>query len=126
VSSGKSVLEGLRIFVVEDEIAVLLMVEDMLAMLGCKVAASCSHVGPALTTAQSGEFEAAVLDINIGGEPVYPVAEALAARNVPIVFSTGYGVAGVEAVWRDRPILQKPYRTKQLAHALKRALQIVR
>jgi CheY-like chemotaxis protein len=122
VSRGTGGLEGLRVFVVEDEAAVLLMVEDMLATLGCEVAVSASQLGSALEAAPTGDFEVAVLDINVGGELVYPVAEALKARRVPMVFSTGYGTSGVEAPWHEWPILQKPYRLEQLADALRRAL----
>jgi CheY-like chemotaxis protein len=125
MSKGKndSLLRGLRVLIVEDEIAILLLVEELLASLGCKVAATACHIAPAFATARDGAFDAAVLDINIAGETVYPVAEALVARNVPIVFSTGYGVQGVEAAWRDWPILQKPYRAEQLADALKSAIR---
>lgn len=91
MSGGKVALEGLRVFVVEDEFAVLLLVEDMLVQLGCAVVASVSRIAPALEIARSGAFDAAVLDINVAGEAIYPVVEILASRNVPIAFSTGYG-----------------------------------
>jgi CheY-like chemotaxis protein len=122
VSKSEIELCGIRVFVVEDEFAVLLMVEDILGMLGCKLAASASHIGPALEAARDGAFDVAVLDINIAGDMVYPVAEVLATRKVPIVFSTGYGVAGVEEAWRVWPILQKPYRPADLGSALRQAL----
>ncbi len=122
MSGGKVALEGLRVFVVEDEFAVLLLVEDMLVQLGCAVVASVSRIAPALEIARSGAFDAAVLDINVAGEAIYPVVEILASRNVPIAFSTGYGAAGVAAAWRAWPILQKPYSAEQLAHALLQAI----
>lgn len=122
MSKGDSGLHGLRVLIVEDEIAILLLVEEMLTALGCRVATTACHIAPALAAARDGAFDAAVLDINIAGETVYPVAEALVARNVPVVFSTGYGVQGVDVAWRDWPILQKPYRSEQLADALKGAM----
>lgn len=107
---------------VEDEFAVLLMVEDMLVELGCRVAGSASRLSDAVEQARTLDADAAVLDVNIHNQPVYPVAEVLAARNVPIVFSTGYGTSGMEARWRSYPILQKPYRAEELAAALRQAL----
>jgi CheY-like chemotaxis protein len=115
-------LKGLRVFIVEDEFAVLLMLEDILAELGCEVAASASRLAPALAAAGAQAFDAALLDINLAGEMVYPVAEALSARNVPIVFATGYGIAGVCEAWRHWPVLQKPYRPSDLAKALRQAV----
>jgi CheY-like chemotaxis protein len=111
-------LKGLRVFVVEDEFAVLLMLEDILAEFGCEVAATASRLDAALTAAVGEAFDAALLDINLAGELVYPVAETLLARKVPIVFATGYGVAGVSEAWRHCPVLQKPFRPSELADAL--------
>ncbi len=121
MKAGFSNLEGLRVFVVEDEFIVLIMLENMLAELGCEIVGSASRLAQALGMISDRAIDAAVLDINLGGTEVYPVAEALAARNVPIVFSTGYGYAGVSAPWRSRPILQKPFHPHQLAAALTQA-----
>jgi CheY-like chemotaxis protein len=115
-------LSGVRVFVVEDEFAVLLLVEDMLAELGCTLAGTASRMPDAVRMAQELGLDAAVLDVNINGQSVSPVAEVLSSRGVPIVFSTGYGVSGIEARWRDRPVLQKPYRVEDLAEALGSAL----
>ena len=97
------------------------MLEDILAELGCEVAASASRLEPALAAAGAQAFDAALLDINLAGEMVYPVAEALVARKVPIVFSTGYGIAGVCEAWRGWPVLQKPYRLADIGAALVKA-----
>jgi CheY-like chemotaxis protein len=112
----------MRVFVVEDEFAVLLLVEDMLAELGCVLAGTASRIQDAVAKAGALELDAAVLDVNINGAPVTPVAEVLVARGVPIVFSTGYGRSGIDPSWRDRPVLQKPYRLEELAAALQQAL----
>lgn len=112
----------MRVLVVEDEFAVLLLVEDMLAELGCEIAGTASRLEEAVTLARTLDFDAAVLDVNLNGQPVSPVAEIVAERGVPIVFSTGYGRSGLEPRWRDRPVLQKPYRVEELAAALKDAL----
>jgi CheY-like chemotaxis protein len=114
-------LQGLRVLAVEDEFIVHVMLEDMLAELGCEIVGSASRVTDALGMIPSLKLDAAVLDINIGGAKVYPVAQALAERDVPLVFATGYGKAGISDAWRNRPIVQKPYHLHQLADALARA-----
>lgn len=117
-------LKGVRVFVVEDEFAVLLLVEDMLVELGCEIAGTASRMQEALALAGKLAFDAAVLDVNINGEPVSPVAEIVAARGAPLVFSTGYGRSGLDPRWRDRPVLQKPYRIEDFATALQDALGV--
>ena len=121
-NSDQSNLKGIRVFVVEDEFAVLMLMEDMLMELGCELVGSASRMAEAIEGAQNSGCDAAVLDVNINGQPIDPVAEVLATRHVPMVFSTGYGRTGVSARWRDHQVLQKPYRVEELAAALTRAL----
>jgi CheY-like chemotaxis protein len=123
VSVQSASLRGLRVLVVEDEFPILLMLEDMLTELGCVVAGSASRVAAALELLKAELPAAAVLDVNVAGEEVYPVAEILAANGVPFVFSTGYGASGVHAPWSSRPILQKPFRIDQLENALATAVR---
>jgi CheY-like chemotaxis protein len=111
-------LKGLRVFVVEDEFAVLLLIEDMLSELECELVGSTSRVAEAIRMLRDCSPDVAVLDVNVAGEPVYPVAEYLAGRDVPVVFSTGYGDGSLGERWRSRPVLQKPYVLDQLAAAL--------
>jgi CheY-like chemotaxis protein len=108
----------LRILVVEDEMLVAMNIEDMLLELGHEVAGLASRLGPALALAKEGRFDAAMLDVNLAGEPSFPVADLLAERKIPFLFATGYGRAGIEERFRDRPILQKPFRASELAAAL--------
>ena len=115
-------LQGLRVSVVEDETLVAILLEDMLADLGCEVLWTAHRVPKALDLVAQSTPDAAVLDVNIAGDEVYPVAEALAARNVPIVFATGYGARGLTDAWRDRPIVQKPFHLEHLSQGLLRAL----
>ena len=93
-------LAGLRAFVVEDEALVLLTLEDMLADLGCQVVVSAQHVEHALRLAPDAAVDIALLDVNVGGVRIDPVAQVLATRGIPIVFVTGYEAlalpAGVE------------------------------
>jgi two-component SAPR family response regulator len=82
-----------KVMIVEDEALVAMMVEDMLGDLGCEVAGSFGAVRDALAWlgGDNPAPDGAVLDVNIGGEMVFPVAEQLRERGVPFVFATGYG-----------------------------------
>jgi CheY-like chemotaxis protein len=114
-----AVLADLSVFVVEDESLVLMNLEDMLAELGCRL------VGPALRLDQAQAMleaaaaaDIAVLDVNIGGHVIFPFAEQLKARGVPLVLATGYGRDGLPEAWRDVTVLSKPYGFDDLAQAL--------
>jgi len=114
----KSDAAGLRLMVAEDEFHVLLLVEDLLESLGCEVTERASNLAQAVACARTCEVDAALLDINLAGERIYPAAEILRARNIPMVFATGYGAQGVEPAWRGYAILQKPFLIEQLERAL--------
>jgi CheY-like chemotaxis protein len=115
-------LQGLRVSVVEDETMVAILLEDMLVDLGCEVLWTAHRVAKALDLVAGSNPDAAILDVNIAGDMVYPVAEALAARGIPFVFTTGYGVRGVADDWRDRPIVQKPFQVEHVSRGLLSAL----
>jgi CheY-like chemotaxis protein len=103
-----------RILVVEDEVLIGKLLEDMLADLGYQVAATASRVEDAVRLARETEIDGAILDVNINGQDVYPVAEVLAERGVPFVFATGYGERGLPAPYQQRPALQKPFQQEAL------------
>ena len=115
-------LNGLRVIVVEDETLLAMLLEDMLAELGCEVLWTAHRVGKALELMAQSTPDAAVLDVNIAGDPVYPVAQALIERDIPFVFATGYGTRGLDDSWRDRPIVQKPFQMEHLSRGLLAAL----
>ena len=115
-------LQGLRVAIVEDETMVAILLEDMLEELGCEVLWTAHRVGKALDLVTRTEPDAAVLDVNIAGDEVYPVAAALAERRVPFIFTTGYGTRGLSEQWRDRPIVQKPFQVEHLTDGLLIAL----
>lgn len=115
-------LEGLRVLVVEDEAMVAMMIEDILIDLGCVVVGPVAGVSAALRLLEAEPVDAAVLDVNLSGEKVFPVADRLAARGVPFLFSTGYGASGLEARHLDRPVLQKPYAPGRLGSVLSAVL----
>ena len=98
---------------------VAMNIEDMLLELGHEMAGLASRLGSALELVQEGAFDAAMLDVNLAGEPSFPVADALTARDVPFLFATGYGVQGIDERYRHHPVLQKPFRAADLARALK-------
>lgn len=115
-------LSGRRILVVEDEMLVLLNVEDLLADLGCKSVSAAATVDQALALIDAQAFDAAMIDVNLGGGKSYAVADALTARGVPFVFSTGYSGQSLNDDYRDRPVLGKPYRNADLVEVLARLL----
>ena len=118
-----STLVGRRILVVEDEMMIAMLVEDMLAELGCSVVGPAHALDVALNLARTEQgLDAALLDVNLGGQPVFAVADALREKGVPAIFSTGYGDAGLRDVDRGSQVLQKPFRAGDLAKALNAAL----
>lgn len=119
---GSGKLQGLNVFVVEDEALVALNLEDLLDDLGCTVIGPAMRLGKAKEMLD-GAFQAdvAILDVNIAGEPVFPIAEQLADKGIPIIFATGYGQAGLPASWHSNPILQKPYTMDDVIGSLSRA-----
>ena len=114
--------EGLKILVVEDESIVSFLLEDMLTDIGCEVLGHAAALGEAFTLFDKLRPQAAVLDVNLRGEMVYPFAEKLERDRVPFLFATGYGVAGMPERWQRWPVIQKPFQLKTLVGALDRAL----
>ena len=107
-----------RLLVVEDEYLIRMLLEDMLADLGYEVAAAVGTMAEASELAARGDFNAAILDVNLDGEEIYPVADILAARGLPFVFVTGYGERSLSEPYRGRPALQKPFQAEQLKAVL--------
>ena len=107
-----------RVLVVEDEYLIRMLLEDMLADLGYSVSEAVGTIAEARTIASGGAFDVAILDVNVDGEEIYPVADILAQRGLPFVFVTGYGEGSLPAKYRSRPSLQKPFQTEQLQTTL--------
>jgi len=116
-------LKDLRVLVVEDEALVALQLEDMLTELGCAVIGPASRVGQALELLGGEPVEVAVLDLNIAGELVYPVADELGNRGLPYIFVTAYGRSGLTEPYRGRPVLEKPFARRELLRAILDTLQ---
>ena len=114
---------GRRVFVVEDEALVLINLEDILEQLGWKVAAQAMRLTEAEQLATSVEaIDVAILDVNLGGARVFPVAQILRERGVPILFATGYGRDGLPPEWGDHAVIVKPYSQTEVEQALDRLL----
>src|SRR2546421_76001 len=111
-----------RVLVVEDEVMIRMMLEDMLGELGYTVTAEAARIDEALEATKTAEFDLAILDVNLDGQPISPVADALVARGTPFVFATGYGERGLPEPYRDRPTLKKPFQMEGLKQMLESAL----
>ena len=95
-----------------------MLLDGMLEDLGYTMTAEAGAIDEAVALAKQGEFDAAILDVNLNGQPITPVADILVKRGLPFVFSTGYDLRGVPEVYRTKPTLQKPFRSEALAQAL--------
>ncbi len=114
--------KGPRIFLVEDEALVGLLMRDILEDMGCTVTGPVSDLSEAIEMARAGGFDAAVLDVNLGGSFAYPLAELLQADGTPFVFLTGYAQDGIDERFGTAPILRKPIEREALETALRTAL----
>lgn len=123
LSPSKQAVSGLSVFVVEDEALVALNLEDMLDELGCRI------IGPAMRMDKAEQMldeefvaDVAILDVNIGGQKVFPLAHKLIDRGTPVVFATGYGRAGLPEEFHELPILQKPYTIEDVVSGIEVAV----
>ncbi|MEQ1754434.1 MAG: response regulator [Micropepsaceae bacterium] len=108
---------GLRILIVEDEMIPALDLSEIVEAYGC-LAIIATRVVPAVLLVANQVFDAAILDINVSGEAVYPVADELAKHRTPFVFATGYGVESLSETFRKHPIMGKPYSALHVEAAL--------
>jgi CheY-like chemotaxis protein len=115
-----------RILVVEDEAFIAVMLADMLEELGYDVAASASQISQAKDFLAAEKVDIALLDVNLGNEKIDPVADLLAERACPFIFTTGYGQAGVPAAHASRLVLEKPFNINDLAAALHKELGMMK
>lgn len=113
--------QGRDILVVEDEPLIAMMLEDFLEALGHRIHASCDNLSDALAKSQSGGFDLAILDVNVKGELIWPVASVLKARGVPFVIASGGHVEPPPAEFADAPLLEKPYTIDRIAPVLEQA-----
>lgn len=110
-------LAGKRILIVEDEPIVAMCLEDMLECLGCQVVGTAARLSEGLKLADETEMDAAILDVNLGLDRSYPIADRLLARSIPFVFATGYGRAEYAAL-PNAALIEKPYTMRQVGAVL--------
>jgi DNA-binding response OmpR family regulator len=115
-------LAGSRILVVEDDRLLSAMLEDALTILGC-TAIRASDIAGAAALLGTSTPDGAILDVNVAGEKVYPIAHELSRRGIPFFFVTGYVNAEVPSEYRDRPFLKKPFRVRDLERHLESILK---
>ncbi len=116
-------LLGRRILIVEDEPMIAMTLEDMLADAGCTIAGTVTQVGDALRLIADGGVDGAVLDVHLGTEKIDLVADELARLGRPFIFTTGYGAPGVPRAHSKQGLVQKPFRSDDLAQALSAAFK---
>ncbi|MCH4547337.1 response regulator [Rhizobium changzhiense] len=112
----------IRVLIVEDEAMVAMLTEDMLIDLGFEVSSIASNLEDAMTRVREDDFDVALLDVNLRGEKVFPVAEELLLRQMPFAFTTGYGADGIRHDLRAVPVAAKPFSARELSEVLARAL----
>jgi CheY-like chemotaxis protein len=127
VSSGTQAqsegpLAGVRVLIVEDEYLLAMLLEDELLSAGCTIVDVASNLEKAHEAVRRGAFDVALLDVNLGGETVYPVADALAQAGIAFVFLSGYGAGNFPERFQDRPRVGKPYEIGELLREISRSL----
>lgn len=119
MTATTTLLAGRDVLLVEDETLVSFMIEDMLTELGAATVRHAARVDSGLALLSQRKPSLAVLDVNIAGELVYPIAERLEQAGVPFIFITGYGRQGLAQHWRGHDVLQKPLTLAMLEDSLR-------
>jgi CheY-like chemotaxis protein len=117
-----ALLTGRRILVVEDEMLVLMNMEMALEDLGCSAISAAATVADALHALSTYQFDAALVDVNLGKEKSYPIADALAQRGIPFAFCTGCGSHSDRHDLDPLPVLRKPYLRAELVAMLQQLM----
>ena len=118
----RQVSDARSILIVEDEPLIAMMLEDFLLSLGHEVRATCDSVSEALKAIQTDDFDLAILDVNLKGESVWPVAAALRERDIPFILASGGHVDPPPAEFAGVPMIDKPYTIDRVTPALEAAL----
>lgn len=113
-----------KILIVEDEVIIAMDLEDIVGEIGADIAATCHSLPTAMQLAESLECDAAILDVDVNGQAVFPVAEKLRERGIPFLFSTGhFPLTNITDRFADTPICPKPVNQRNLRIALLRLLE---
>jgi DNA-binding response OmpR family regulator len=113
----------MKFFLVEDEALLRMMTADMVEELGHRVVAEAGTICAAEPLARNAEFDLAVLDINVAGANIAPIAQIIADRGLPFIFVSGYGSEGRPLSFQDRPALRKPFMIESLAEMIEKVLR---
>ena len=113
---------ALRVLLVDDEVLIRMMVSDMLEDLGHAIVAEAGELDQSLILARLADFDLAILDVNLNGLMIDPVAEAIIARRIPFILATGYSSPSVAARYDQTPRLRKPYGVGELEAAIDHAM----
>ncbi|HET7371430.1 MAG TPA: response regulator [Gammaproteobacteria bacterium] len=122
-TAPQSAINGMRILMVEDEMMLAMSLEDLLKLLGCEVV-KAARVAKAVKLAETESVDGALLDVNLAGERVYPVAAELDRRGIPFVFMTGYDVDRLDSGYHGRPALQKPFQMDDMVRVMADAFAV--
>jgi len=117
-------LSGRRVLVVEDESLVAMLLETILEDMGCTPVGPAATVEDGLALLETEQLDAALLDVNVPGRQVFPVAEPLKARGVPFVLPPGPGEGGLPDEWRGQATIQKPFTEAAVRDALAKAMGV--
>lgn len=112
-----------RVLLVEDEPAIIELINEMLEDLSCKVVAIASRLEDAVTLAREIDVDLAILDVRLQGQHSEPVARILQSRDIPFIFATGYRTSEIDQEFQAVPALPKPFQTADLADAIRSALK---
>ncbi|MDW6023606.1 response regulator [Mesorhizobium sp. BAC0120] len=120
--AGAKLLNGLRALVVEDESLLALSLEDDLISAGCSIVGPFGSLSSATEALRTNQFDLAILDVNLNGEMVFPLADELAGRAIPFVLLTGYLSTDLPERFRKVPQVTKPYDQASLIEAVSQAI----
>jgi len=120
-------LKGRRILVVEDEYMIAEEVAEMLSQVGAEPVGPVPRVSDALRLIdRDGRIDAALLDVNLSNEPIWPVVDVLLTRTVPLVLTTGYDATAIPLSYGHLPRCEKPTTGQEIARALEQAIAVKR
>ena len=117
-SGARGVLEGKRILIVEDEFLLAVLIEETLQSFGCETIGPFTRLELGLQASRQESFDMAILDINLNGKMVYPLADELLARGIPYVFLTGYAAKDLPEAYRSQNRIQKPFDSNVIRETL--------
>ena len=113
-------LTGLTVLIAEDDPLIAMELEDLLTDYGATCLAPVGSISSALTLIAASRFDVALLDVNLRGERIDPVADCLATVGTPFLFTTGYGEDGLPSAHRHRPVIAKPFSASAIVSVLAR------